>query len=135
MFNKLLISTSKRRQPRTARFFVGTFVFYALSVAAAFALSIIFSNPQLADTSTSVLLLTPAPAPAGGTPRPPFVRQPTQAVTRNDPTHINDLSDVVAMKPSTAPRPNAPTGPPSVGPIDPNTPIGEGPAGPGGPGG
>src|ERR1051325_218716 len=130
MFNKLLISTSKRRQPRTARFFVGTFVFYSLSVAAAFALSIIVSNPQLADTSTSVLLLTPAPA--SGTPRPPLVRQQTQAVTRNDPTHINDLSDVVAMKPSTAPRPNAPTGPPSVGSIDLNAPIGDGPSGPGG---
>jgi len=139
MFNKLLISTSGRRKPRTARFFFGTFVFYSLSVATAFALSIIIANPQLADTGTSsVLMITPVPAPVANASRPPGARPRTPVAVRNDPMHINDLSAVVAMPAPTAPHTNAPAGPPIFGATDPGGPTGDGPFIPGvlpGPGG
>ena len=69
MFNKLIVSTTNRRKQRTARFFCGTAVFYLLSVAAAFAVSIILENPKLADTSEHLaLMITPPPMVSGPQP-------------------------------------------------------------------
>ncbi|HKP88082.1 MAG TPA: energy transducer TonB [Blastocatellia bacterium] len=125
MFNKLVISATERRKQRTARFFCGTAVFYMLSVAIAFAVSIIASNPNLADTSDhSVLMVTP-PMPIGVEGSRPVGRPPASNERRNDPTHINELGTVIATNP--APRPSlTPQGPPGIARVG---------AGDGGPGG
>jgi len=118
MFNKLIVSTTNRRKQRTARFFCGTAVFYLLSVAAAFAVSIILENPKLADTSEHLaMMITPPPA-VGSAPRPVVDRGSSAAATRNDPTHVNNLENVIATVPGPT-RPNVPPGPPSIGPVGP----------------
>jgi protein TonB len=139
MFNKLIVSTTNRRKQRTARFFCGTAVFYLLSVAAAFAVSIIFENPKLADTSERLTLMLPPPPVRVSDPRPVVDRGYSGVATRNDPTHVNNLENVRAIVPGPA-RPNVPTGPPSIGPVGPTGPSsggdewvpGSNPNGPGG---
>jgi TonB family protein len=97
MFKTLVISATERRKRRTARFFCGTAVFYMLSVAAAFALSIVISNPNMADTSEhAVLIMTPPSPPPGASPRP-TARQPEPAASpRNDLRQVADLDRVLA---------------------------------------
>ena len=67
MFDKLVVSTAQRRRGRTAKFFLGTVVIYLLTVAIAFALSIVLATPKLADTRSAIFV---AALPA---PRPPSV--------------------------------------------------------------
>lgn len=118
MFNKLIVSTTNRRKQRTARFFCGTAVFYLLSVAAAFAISIIFENPKLADTSERLTLMMAPPPMQVSVPRPVVDRGYSGVATRNDPTHVNNLENVIATVAGPA-RPNVPTGPPGIGPVGP----------------
>jgi protein TonB len=109
MFNKLVISTTERRKRRTARFFCGTAVFYMLSVAAAFALSIVISNPNMADTSEHAVLIMNPPPPLPGSPPRPAARQPEQAAApRNDLRQVADLAIVTAAP--VASHRNIPTG-------------------------
>lgn len=125
MFNKLIVSTTNRRKQRTARFFCGTAIFYLLSVAAAFALSIIFENPKLADTSERLTLMMAPPVVQVSAPRPVVDRGYSGLATRNDPTHVNNLEDVVANVPGPT-RENVPQGPPGIGPVGPVGPSGGG---------
>jgi protein TonB len=118
MFNKLIVSTTNRRKQRTARFFCGTAVFYLLSVAAAFAVSIIFENPKLADTSERLTLMMAPPPIQVSAPRPVVDRGYSGVATHNDPTHVNDIEKIVAIVPGPT-QPNAPAGPPRVGPVGP----------------
>ena len=123
MFNKLIVSTTNRRKQRTARFFCGTAVFYLLSVAAAFAVSIVLENPKLADTSEHLALMITPPLAVVSAPIPVANRGASTIVTRNDPTHVRDLTEVMNTTPGPA-QPNAPAGPPSVGPVGPGGPSG-----------
>ncbi len=118
MFNKLIVSTTNRRKQRTARFFCGTAVFYLLSVAAAFAVSIIFENPKLADTSERLALMLPPPPMPLSAPKPVADRVYSTVATRNDPTHVTDLEKVISNDPGPT-RSNAPAGPPRIGPVGP----------------
>ncbi|HKS39657.1 MAG TPA: energy transducer TonB [Blastocatellia bacterium] len=118
MFNKLIVSTTNRRKQRTARFFCGTAVFYLLSVAAAFAVSIIFENPKLADTSERLTLMAPPPMQQVSAPRPVVDHAYSGVATHNDPTHVNNLEDVINTVPGPT-RPDVPPGPPGIGPVGP----------------
>jgi periplasmic protein TonB len=51
MFDRLVVSTSNRRHGRTARFFACTSIVYLSVAALAFAASVYFTTPKLADTS------------------------------------------------------------------------------------
>lgn len=115
MFKNLVISATERRKQRTAKFFCGTAVFYMLSVAAAFAVSIVITDPNLADTSAhSVLMITPPLPEPGGPPRPAASRPRAQSERRNDPTQVADLNRVVAVDPTLIRRANVSNGPPSL---------------------
>ncbi|MGA9771767.1 MAG: energy transducer TonB [Blastocatellia bacterium] len=117
MFNKLIISATNRRRQRTANFFCGTAVFYLLSVAAAFAVSIIITNPKLADTSEhTALMITPTPLPVTG-PQTVTNRGYSTVAPRNDPRQVTDLEKVMATTPGPV-RTNAPVGPPGLGKVE-----------------
>ena len=51
MFDRLVVSTSNKRRGRTARFFACTSLVYLTVAALAFAASVYFTTPKLADTS------------------------------------------------------------------------------------
>jgi len=115
MFNKLVISAAERRKGRSTRFFCGTAVFYMLSVAASFAVSIILSNPNLADTSAhSVLMIAPPLPEVSGPPRPVATHPQSQSPPRADLRNVRDLAQVVAVDPTLIRRPNADIGLPSL---------------------
>ncbi len=64
MFDKLLVSTARRRSRRTAKFFVCTSTIYLSAVAFAFALSVLLPEPKLADSSSwREVLVAPSPPP------------------------------------------------------------------------
>ncbi len=125
MFNKLIVSTTNRRKQRTARFFCGTAVFYLLSVAAAFAVSIILENPKLADTSEHLTMMITPPPMGGSRPQPVVNRGSSAVATRNDPMQVTDLDNVNDNVPGPT-RPNVPPGPPGIGPVGPVGPSGGG---------
>ena len=56
MFDRLVVSTSNRRRGRTARFFACTSIVYLSVAALAFAASVYFTTPKLADTSSGLVL-------------------------------------------------------------------------------
>ena len=108
MFNKLVISTNERRKGRIVSFFCGTSALYALVIVGVLALSVVVSNPRLADTSDRMLALIATPPPPSA---PPPARQPETtpppAQPRNDPTQVRDLDSVVSA-PTPTRRPAAP---------------------------
>src|SRR6185503_5915335 len=83
MFEKLVVSTAHKGKGRTTTFFICTSIVYLSAIAIAFALSVLFADPKLADTSgRSILIANPLPPPprgqlmvdshrdSGGTPLP-----------------------------------------------------------------
>lgn len=96
MFNKLIISTNERRKGRIAKFFCGTSAIYALVIVGVLALSVVVSNPRMADTSERMLALLTPPPPSGPPPaRHKDHNTPPSAERRPDPTQVRDLEDVV----------------------------------------
>ena len=103
MFNKLVISTNERRKGRIAKFFCGTSAIYAVVIVGVLTLSVVVSNPRLADTSERMLALIAPPPPPG--PPPPRQRDNTPPVTpRNDPSRVTDLEQVIAAPPRRQPE-------------------------------
>lgn len=94
MFDTLVVSTRQRRRGRTAKFFLGTSIAYLSVVAFAFALSILFATPKLADTSST------GPSPfclflGGAREKPRENRQTTVAPTK-DPRSVEPLERIIA---------------------------------------
>lgn len=115
MFDKLVVSTARRRGSRTAKFFVCTSITYLLVIAFAFALSICLTTPKLADSSDRYQVLiapSPPPPPKVGPPRVDSA-DPTQPDFRS----VRDLDDLFHQQ-ATPPRINAGAGLPNVGKID-----------------
>lgn len=95
MFEKLVVSTTQRRKHRTAKFFVGTVLLYAIALGCAFIVSVVVSDPKLADTS-SVLILVGPPLLSGGTPpRIRTVRCPARGGARPDLNHPMPLDQIM----------------------------------------
>ena len=118
MFNKLVISTSERRRGRVAKFFCGTSAIYLTVIVGVLALSVLISNPRLADTGEHMLaLLTPPPPPGPPPARPRSDNSPPPVQPRNDPDHLTDLDRVVAMPPKSPPRIEALSNDPSAGTV------------------
>lgn len=115
MFNKLVVSANEKRSNRTAKFFFGTSIIYLIAVASAFAISILIANPQMADTSKTILI-APSPPPA---PKPPKVGptpNETQNTARRDPNFVRSLDDIISH-PDPAPPEARCDGPPGTGVI------------------
>lgn len=108
MFEKLVVSTLERRKHTTSKFFVGTLALYATVLAGAFVVSLLVSDPRLADSGNILTLVSP-PLPSGGTPprgpRPPRPHHDSLP----DPNHVERLEDLLSHRNS--PRPPMPSAP------------------------
>ena len=92
MFDKLVVSTAQRRRGRTAKFFFGTVVVYLSVVVFAFAASILFSTPRLADTSAPGV--GPIVIPIAGTTQKREYMQET-TVAPKDPRNVEPLETII----------------------------------------
>lgn len=104
MFEKLLVSTIHRRKHTTAKFFVGTVALYAVVLACAFVVSVLVSDPRLADTDRVLTRVAPLPL-AAGDERPTRAGQP-QPATRPDPRHAMDLDQIISHRDNRPPSTN-----------------------------
>lgn len=102
MFDKLVVSTAQRRRGRTAKFFVCTSIVYLSAVGIAFALSILFATPKLADTAST----GPGPVffPLGGPREKPHdAGHPSVAPTK-DPRNVESLEQIISNLGNSRPR-------------------------------
>ena len=98
MFEKLVVSTTQRRKHTTAKFFLGTVLLYAFGLGCAFVVSVLVSDPRLADTSNVLTLVGPPPI-SGTTPRrTPASRRPPQPEMRPDPNHAMPLDQLMSQR-------------------------------------
>lgn len=96
MFNKLVISTNERRKGRTVKFFCGTSAIYAAVIVGVLALSVVVSNPKLADTGERMLTLLTPPPPVSAPEVRPHTNTPPPPDRRNTLAPPTDLDKVVA---------------------------------------
>lgn len=99
MFEKLVVSTTQKRRHRTAKFFVGTMALYAVVLAGALVVSVLVSDPRLADDK--VLTHVASLPLAAGNQHPPDAPPPTgpsQPVTRPDPRHPMELDQLLSHR-------------------------------------
>jgi TonB family protein len=95
MFDRLVVSTSNRRRGRTARFFACTSAVYLSVAAVAFAASIYFTTPKLADTSPLPLVHEIFfPMVRSVTPEEHHANQATIAATQ-DPRNVQKLDSII----------------------------------------
>ncbi|MFY9611149.1 MAG: energy transducer TonB [Blastocatellia bacterium] len=105
MFDKLVVSSQQRRNHTTAKYFFGTAGFYVLAIGCALCLSVLLSDPRLADASTVITLIGPSLPPAFGTP--PKVKGPqqrTRPAARPDPRNVESLDKILSRNASAPPR-------------------------------
>jgi protein TonB len=98
MFEKLVVSTTQRRKHTTAKFFLGTVVLYAFALGCAFIVSVVVSDPRLADTSTLLILVGPPPMNGGTPPRTPPPTRPLQTDVGRDPNHVMTLEQLMSHR-------------------------------------
>lgn len=111
MFDRLVVSTSNRRRGRTVRFFVCTSAVYLSVAAVAFAASIYFTTPKLADTSLLPLVHEIFfPMVRSVTPEEHHVNQATTAATQ-DPRNVQKLDSIIENLGNSKQR-VVPSGPP-----------------------
>jgi periplasmic protein TonB len=124
MFEKLVVSATQRRKHTTAKFFLGTLVLYAFALACVLVVSVLVSDPRLADTSSILTLVGPPPMLGGTPPKAPPSKRP-QSEVPPDPNHPMTLDQI------TSHRDNAPPLIPNIdrGPTGPGSALLEGPPG------
>jgi protein TonB len=130
MFDQLVVSARQRRKPTTAKFFFGTSVLYVFAVALAFAVSVLVSDPKLADTGNILTLVAPLP-PAAGNPPERGPKSPPQPAVRPNPNNVMSLANLMAQPKGAPPPipvsdrwgPETGTGP-TIGPPGVGSPIG-----------
>lgn len=93
MFETLVVSTAQKRKARTAKFVIGTSIFYLSAVAAAFALSILISDPKLAD-STEVTKIAGLPPGEKPPTQIPAHHTSDTGTPSQDPTHVIRYEDL-----------------------------------------
>jgi protein TonB len=118
MFDKLIDSAPKRRKRRFFGFFFGTSILYLSALAAALVVSVLVTDPKLADTSELKFVpIIPPPKSGGGQVRPKSVQQ--QRPTRPDIYRPVPL-DAQVEEPTPDRFNTPPTGPLIPGPGNPN---------------
>lgn len=128
MFDQLVLSSRQRRRHTTGKFFVFTASVYALAIAGAFVVSVLASDPKLADTS-NVFTIIALPLSQTSPVITDHARQIDSNHVRPDPNHVVDFDHLVRHTgPAPIPiaaldrfgddfGPGAPTGPPGIGSI------------------
>lgn len=98
MFEKLVLSTTQRRKHTTAKFFAGTVLLYAIVLACAIIVSVVVSDPKLADTSSVTVLTGPPPMRGSTTPRPPASNGPPRTDVARDPNRAMTLDQLLSRR-------------------------------------
>jgi len=111
VFEKLVVSTSQRRRGRTSRFFLGTVVVYMSVVVAAFALSVLMSSPQLADSNLKLITRVPSAMPdISQTVVHDDTRDPVGAPPPADFRNTRKFDDIAERPPDAISHPLLPSG-------------------------
>ncbi len=96
MFDELVVSSHQRRKRTTAKYFFATCALYVVSIGCAFCVSVLISDPKLADTNTLVTLISPMLPPALGTPGPDRgKRPPTRGPAKPDIYNVESLDRIL----------------------------------------
>ena len=112
MFDRLVVSTSDRRRGRTARFFAWTSIVYMSVAALAFAASVYFTTPKLADTSAGLTDKIFTPILRTTTPHQNSDAGHA-AVPTQDPRNVQSLDSIIDNLGNSKSR-VVPTGPPGT---------------------
>ena len=94
MFDRLVVSTSNKRRGRTARFFACTSIVYLSVAALAFAASVYFTTPKLADTSPGLGQEIFLPMVRSGASEQHDNHQAAAAPTQ-DPRNVQNLDSII----------------------------------------
>ena len=125
MFDQLVVSSRQRRRHTTGKFFLMTSALYVFAIASAFAVSILVSNPRLADTS-EVTHIIPVPPMIGGPRKATGPPAPATTTPPPDYRNVEKLETLLSHHGD---------GPPPLTTLDPRIGDpglgGDGPAGPG----
>ena len=118
MFDKLISSGATRHRKRTSAFFAATSIIYISALAAAFAVSVFFNTPKMADSSYSskASLIAPAAELPQGDAAPRPASAPT--APQGAPVEPRPLGEVLESREATGRSRSNQTGPPAIGPID-----------------
>ncbi|MEK6324805.1 MAG: energy transducer TonB [Acidobacteriota bacterium] len=116
MFDKLVVSSVQRRTTRTSRFFICTSITYLSVVASAFALSICFAEPKMADANDRTVLIAPRP-PAPPPPRVGPAQVNSEETSRQDFTSVLKYDEIVGHQ-TAPPRISLRAGLPNTGKFD-----------------
>ncbi len=122
MFDKLIDSAPKRRKRRFLGFFFGISVLYLFAITAALVVSVLLTDPKLADTSELKFLpLIPPPksGDAATQPRREQQQRPAQPDIYH-PTPLDTPVDRTVEEPTPDRSNNPPRGPLIPGPGNPN---------------
>jgi TonB family protein len=95
MFDKLVVSSLQKRKHTSAKYLLGTAAVYLFTIAGAFAVSVLMSEPKLADTSRVLTLVGPPLPQAPGSPRVIGDHHPQQAPSRPDLYHFQTLDNIL----------------------------------------
>jgi TonB family protein len=96
MFDELVVSSHQRRKRTTAKYFLATGALYVVAIACAFCVSVLISDPKLADTNTLATLISPMLPPALGTPGPDRGKQPpTRGPAKPDIYNVESLDRIL----------------------------------------
>ncbi|HXU38406.1 MAG TPA: energy transducer TonB [Blastocatellia bacterium] len=98
MFEKLVVSTNQRPKHTTAKFFAGTVLLYAIVLACAIIVSVVVSDPKLADTFNVIALAGPPPMSGSTTPKPPASNRPPRTDVAPDPNHPMTLEQIMGHR-------------------------------------
>jgi TonB family protein len=103
MFEKLVVSTTQRRKHTTAKFFVGTLSFYSVALLFGFSVSVLVSEPKLADTGSILTLVGPPPMLGGTPPRPRSLTRQQQSEVRHDLNNPMTLDELLSHRNTSPP--------------------------------
>jgi len=104
MFDQLVVSARQGRKHTIAKFFVGTSALYMFTVASVFAVSVLVSDPKLADSGQLLTRIAPLP-PASGSQQERRGPQPAaQAPNRPDPNNVMRFDDLLEHNTGAPPR-------------------------------
>jgi len=103
MFEKLVVSTTQRRKHTTAKFFVGTLSFYSVALLFGLSVSVLVSEPKLADTGSVLTLVGPPPMLRGTPPRPRSLTRQQQSDVRHDLNNPMTLEQLMSHRNTSPP--------------------------------
>ena len=106
MFDKLVESSLQRRKHTAAKYFFGTGALYVFAIACGLCVSILLSDPKLADATTVIPVVGPSLPTTHGAPEKEkgSQQQRTQTAGRPDPRNVETLDKVLSRNAIAPPR-------------------------------